>query len=90
MGTSAEQKLNQIMDASSMTAREVRVQNGLLSPDMTDDIPYKLQSSKRKGGDTIKTIIIPEATLSFIIDCAQSAFVSTSLAQDHQLSGRMH
>ncbi len=75
-----------------MTAREVRVQNGLLSPDMTDDIPYKLQLSKQKGlgGDTNKAIIIPESTLSFIIACAQSTFVSTSLAQDQQLSWRMH
>jgi hypothetical protein len=46
--TSVDQKFDQVMKASSMTPRDV--QHGSFSPDTTKDIPYELQSSKRKEG----------------------------------------
>jgi hypothetical protein len=56
--TSADQKFDQVMKASSNTPRDV--QDGSFLPDTIKDIPYELQSSKWKGGDTDKEIFIPK------------------------------
>ncbi len=63
------------MKASSTTALDE--QDESFSPDTTKDIPYELQSSKRKGGDTDEEIVILESTMNIIMDNPESAFVST-------------
>ncbi len=78
--TSADQKFDQVMKASSMTPRDV--QDGSFSPDTTKDIPYELQSSKRKGGDTDEGIFIPESTMNIIMNRPESAFISTRVLAD--------
>jgi hypothetical protein len=78
--TSADQKFDQVMKASSMTPLDV--QDGSFSPDTTKDIPYELQSSKRKGGDTDEEIVIPESTMNILMDRSESAFVSTRALAD--------
>jgi hypothetical protein len=78
--TSAEQKFNQVTEASPMPPWDV--QDWSLSSDTAKYIQYILQSSKRKGGDIDKAIFIPESTINVIMDRGQSAFVSTrSLAE---------
>ena len=78
--TSVDQKFDQVMKASSMTPLDV--QDGSFSPDTTKDIPYELQLSKRKGGNTNVEIVIPESTMNIIMDRPESAFVSTRLLAD--------
>jgi hypothetical protein len=64
--TSAEQKLNQVTEASSMTVTARDVQDWSPSSDTNKDIPYELQSSKRKGGDLDEAIFIPESTMNIM------------------------
>ncbi len=80
--TSVDQKFDQVIKASSMTPLDV--QDGSFSPDTTKDIPYELKSSKRKGGDTDEEIVISisESTMNMIMDCSESAFVSTRTLAD--------
>jgi hypothetical protein len=68
------------MKASSMTPRDV--QDGSFSPDTTKDIPYDLNLSKRKGGDTNEENVIPESTMNKIMDLPESAFVSAGVLAD--------
>jgi hypothetical protein len=78
--TSVDQKFDQVMKASSMTPLDV--QDGSFLPDTTKDIPYELQSSKRKGGGIDEEIFIPESTMNIIMDYPESAFVSTRKLAD--------
>ena len=51
-------------------------------PETTYDIPDVVQPTKRKGGVTVKVIIIPVETSNFIMGHAHSAFVSTRSIED--------
>ena len=70
----------QVVIASSVTPGEFN--DSLRLPETTYDIPDIVQPTKRKGGDTVKVIIIPVETCNFIMGHAQSAFVSTRSIND--------
>ena len=75
----------QVVIASSVTPREFNDNSQL--PETTYDIPDIVQSTRRKGGDTVKVIIVTVETPNFIMGHAHSAFVSTRSIDEMEDSG---
>ncbi len=67
-GAGSEHSLNQmekqVVIASSVTSKDVT--DALLTQETTYDIPFVVQPTERKGGNTSKVIIIPVETANFI------------------------
>jgi hypothetical protein len=73
--TPLSKESKQVVIASSMSCMYF---NDISSrPKTTDDVAESCQEPNRKGGDTVKVIIIPTETANYIMGRVHSAFVST-------------